>query len=381
MSVSAFVAGLILGILSGLLPGLHSNTIISVVSSLGIDAETMAPMIIALFPAHLVISFIPAIFFGIPEAGTVVAVMPGQRMVLKGMGILALKTVLVSCIVAALVSVAVFSFSLDAFSLVYGFLRGHMGIVLLAISTVLIFRNRKVVAALLVFLIAGLLGYYSLNSGMQDPFLPMFSGMFAMAAILNYRKGKIPEQKDIGGERGFAKFILLGVGLGFAADLIPGVGSPAQVAAFASVFMPMNTLGYLACISSISISEAIFSLATAASIGKSRMGATAWLAENIDIQENLTMLVVGFLISTAFAVLMVYLARKKIAKLARVDFSKMNFVLAFYLVAITLVIDGGIGIAVLALGSVLGFLCIKFEVERINLMGAIIVPTLLFFFT
>ena len=379
MGVAHFLAGLILGCVSGLLPGLHSNTIISVVSSLGIDESALALVIIALLPAHLIVSFIPAIFFGIPEPGTVVAAMPGQRMVLRGMGILALKTVLFSCAISALVSVALFSASLELFPLVYGVLRERMGLALLIISAVLVLRSRSVFPAMCIFLLSGLLGQFSLNSGMQDPFLPMFSGMFAMAAMLSYRRGKVPEQAELEPGGGFAVYVLAGVGLGFAADLIPGVGSPAQVAAFASIFMPMNSLGYLACVSAVSVSEAVFSLATAASIGKSRMGATAWLAGNIDIRGNLPMLVAGFLASAAIAALMVYAARRKIAALASVDFSGMNIVLAFYLLAITFVIDGWLGIVVLGLGSALGFLCIKSGVERINLMGSIILPTLAYF--
>lgn len=343
------------------------------------DENALAIMIIALFPAHLVVSFIPAIFFGIPEPGTVVAVMPGQRMVLRGMGIAALRTVLASCALAAMVCVGLFSLSLELFPLAYGVLRGHMGLVLLAVSAALVLRSRSAFPALCIFLLSGLLGQFSLKSGIADPFLPMFSGMFAMAAMLAYKRGKIPRQTDIGNGDGFVKYAIAGVVLGFCADLIPGVGSPAQVAAFASIFMPMNTLGYLACVSSISISEAVFSLATAASIGKSRMGATAWLAENIDIQANLPMLVAGFLASSAIAVLIVFLARRRIAELASVDFSGMNIILALYLVAITTIIDGALGIVILGLGSALGFLCIKSGAERINLMGSIIVPTLIYF--
>jgi putative membrane protein len=381
LGIAAFLAGLILGILSGLLPGLHSNTIISIISSLGIDEGSLAIMIIALFPAHLVISFIPAIFFGIPEPGTVAAIMPGQRLVLQGRGIVALKIVLASCALAALICIALFSFSLGAFAFAYGVLRSHMGLILLAVSAALLLRSRNAVAATMVFLMSGLLGSYSLSSGMQDPFLPMFSGMFAMAAIINYRKSAVPAQADAECGSGFIGYVLAGVFLGFAADLIPGVGSPAQVAAFASIFIPMGTSGYLACVSAISISEAVFSLATAASIGKSRMGATAWLADNMDIQANLPMLVAGFVASMALAALMVYLARRKIARLASLDFSRMNLVLGIYLLAITFVIDSWTGLAVIVLGSALGWLCVRMEAERISLMGAIIVPTLLFFLT
>ncbi|MBN1170127.1 tripartite tricarboxylate transporter permease [Candidatus Micrarchaeota archaeon] len=372
-----FVAGFILGILSGLLPGLHSNTVISALSSFGIEESALAVMIIAMFPANLVTSFIPAIFFGIPESGTVVATLPGHRMVLKGYGISALKTILLSCIIAAVFSISLFWLSLDMFPLIHNLIRGHMKFILPLISVVLLARGRQPHLSLIVFLMAGIIGYFSLNSEMKDPFLPMFSGMFAIASMIFYSHGKTVRQKDepIGFE--FVKFSLIGVFLGFFADLIPGVGSPSQVAAFLTIIMPLDSFGFLAAISSISVSQAIFSLATAASINKSRVGATAWLSENIAIQENLVMLLVLFLISLSLAVLVIYLLRMKIAKLAEMDLSKVNAVLAAYLIAITFIINGLAGVAILLVAAGTGYLAILLGVERINLMGAIILPTII----
>ncbi|MBU0532564.1 tripartite tricarboxylate transporter permease [Candidatus Micrarchaeota archaeon] len=376
----AFLGGVIFGFLSGFLPGLHANTIISVLSTLNIDENAMAVMIISLYPVHLVTSFIPAIFFGIPEISSVVAVLPGQRMVLRGEGIDALKVILLSCIMAVFISVALFHLSLELFPLVYGAIREHMKFILLGITVLLLYRSRNPGLALLVFSASGMLGYYSLNSGIYDPFLPLFSGMFAIAAIINYQKSEVPEQKEKPMEFDFLKFSMLGVVLGFLADLIPGVGSPSQVATFASIFVPLNTVGYLAAISSISVSEAIFSLATSASIGKSRIGATVWLAETIKIEENLVLLLALFVLSTAIAVAVLYALRKYIAKLASLDFSKMNIILAVYLASITFILDGTTGIFVLTLGGILGLVTIRLGVERINLMGAIIIPTLLLLF-
>jgi len=378
--VLSFVAGLFCGLLSGLLPGLHSNTIISVLASLGMDEHALAVMIISLYPAHLVTSFIPSIFFGIPESSTVVAVLPGQRMVLRGQGIAALKTVLLSCIIAALFSIVLFYLSLDIFPLVYGAIRAYMKYILLGVSLVLLTRSRRPHLSLVVFVLSGMLGHFSLNSGMYDPFLPLFSGMFAMAAILNYQKSSIPEQKDTSIGFGFVKFIALGVFLGMLADMIPGVGSPSQVATFAAIFLSLNTLGYLATISSISVSQGIFSLSTAASIGKARVGATAWLSKFINIDENLLFLLSVFIMSMAAAVLVIYTLRTRIGKLASLDFSRMNIILAAYLVSITFLLDGALGMVVLLVGSALGWVTIKIGVERINLMGAIIVPTLLLLF-
>lgn len=372
-----FLAGFAIGFLGGLLPGLHSNTIISILASLGIDEKALAIMIISLFPAHLIASYVPSIFFGIPESSTVVSVLPGQRMVLRGQGLAALKTVLLSCMISALLSAALFSISLDFFPLAYGAMKDNMKYILMVFSLVLLFRTRNFFLSSLIFLSSGILGYFSLNSGMDDPFLPLFSGMFAMAAMMNYQKGQVPEQKEIDIDFGFLRFALIGVLLGLVADLIPGVGSPSQIAVFATIFMRMDTLGYLAAISSVSVSQAVFSLSTSAAIDKSRVGATAWLSGYIDIGQNLFLLLSLFIISMAFAALLIYAIRKHVAKIASLDFSKANIILALYLVSITLVIDGVLGVAVLFVSGALGVLTLKLGVERTNLMGAIIVPTLM----
>ena len=379
----SYAIGFAIGFLGGLMPGLHSNTLISVLASLGIEERGLSLMIIALFPAHMIASFVPSIFFGIPESGTVVAVLPGQRMVLRGEGLAALRAVLVSCVVSALVSFALFPVSLGFFPLAYGSLKGIMGYVLLAISVVLLARGRNPVLSASIFLLSGILGHFALGSDMQDPFLPLFSGMFAMAAMANYRRGMVPEQKETAGcgpDSGFVKFAVAGVALGMMADLIPGVGSPSQIATFATIFMPLGTLAYLAMISSVSVSQAVFSFATSASIDKSRVGATAWLSQSIDIGANLMLLLPLFIISMALAALLVHAMRRHIAKIASLDFSKANMFLALYLVAITLVIDGLPGLLVLLVSGALGLLTLRIGVERTNLMGAIIVPTLMLLF-
>jgi putative membrane protein len=375
-----FITGFFLGVLTGLLPGLHSNTVISVLASMGLEGRELALIIIALFPAHLVFSYIPSIFFGVPEADTALSVLPGQRMVLQGQGIRALRTVLLSIILSALLSSALFGISLGLFPAAYGIARPHMKFILLGVSIILLARTKRPLLSAAVFSLSGILGHFSLNSGMADPFLPLFCGMFALAAMSRWKGGALPPQEDAPAETGIGRFVIIGVLLGMAADMVPGVGSPSQAAVFATMIMPMDTPGYLAAISSISISQAIFSLSTSASIGKSRVGATAWLDEQIDIGENLVPLLAQFIVGLSLAVAGAYLFGRHAARLASLDFSSLRYVLGAYIVLLSLAIDGLPGLAVLALSAGLGLLTLRLGVERTNLMGAIIVPTLMLLF-
>lgn len=370
-----------MGIISGLIPGLHSNTVIAVLSSLDINDESMAIIISALFSAHILSSFIPSIFFGIPADSSVISVLPGQRMVKEGHGILAFKIVLLSALFSLLVSVFLFNPSIYAYQFVYSVIKPYMGYVLLLFSILLLARSKNTFLSSSIFLLAGILGVFSLNLEVYDVFLPLFSGFFAMSAIITYRNGaKLPKQIDSNPEISILKYSLLGVALGFFADLLPGLGAPSQIAAFATIFIPINTISYLATISSISASEAVFSFSTSAAIGKSRMGATEWLSSYVPIDQNLAFLLSLFLASAAITAGISYLARNHFGRIVSFDFCKLNVLIAVYLILITFILDGVLGMLVLALSTALGYATIRLNVERTTLMGAIIVPTILLLF-
>ncbi len=376
-----FLFGIFMGIISGLIPGLHSNTVIAVLSSVGIGDDAMAIIISALFSAHIIASFVPSIFFGIPSDTSVVSVLPGQRMVKQGHGILAFKVVLLSALFALLVSIVLFNPSLSAYQIVYGILKPYMGYILLFFSIIFLSRARNIFLSLCIFLLAGILGIFSLNLKIYDVFLPLFSGFFAMSAIITYQQGaKLPKQKDENPSISVLKYSLLGVFLGFFADLLPGIGAPSQIAVLATIFIPINAISYLATIASISASEAVFSFSTSAAIDKSRRGATEWRSSYISIEHNLTMLLVSVIASAAITATLAYLARNQLGKLVSINFAKLNVLIAIYLVAITFILDGLTGIIVICLSTALGYATLRLNVERTTLMGAIILPTILLLF-
>jgi putative membrane protein len=372
--------GFALGFAGGLLPGLHPNTVISALSSIGLDGRTLGLVIIVLLPAHTVSSYIPSVFFGVPEAGTVVAALPGQRMVQRGEGVRALRTILLSCAVSAIISCALFGPAVIAYPVAYSLIRPHMRFVLLGIAALLLLRTKSPWLSAAIFILSGILGHASFGSGMGDPFLPLFSGMFAMSGFAAWKRGAVPRQEDAPADARTAWFSAAGILPGFAAGLVPGVGSPSQMAVFAAMAVRMDTAAYLAVISSIAVSQAVFSLATSAAIGKSRVGATAVLAESMDVAAALPALLSLFLASLALAACLAYALRMHAAKLASLDFSRLRLVLAAYLAAITLIIDGPAGLVVLAASTGIGLLCLLLDCERTNMMGAIILPTLMLLF-
>ncbi len=372
---------LLLGLFSGLIPGLHSNTVTSVLLSLNLSPESLPLAIVAMFGVHSIISFIPSIYLGIPDEQVVLSVLPGHRMAKEGRGIEAVMIMALSAIAALLICIALFPISQALYPLIYPAISPYMLPILLVASAILVFKTQKPLHSFLIFLLAGIVGQQAFSLALPDPFLPLFSGMFAMAAIFNFSPAPLPEQQPARKiSTGLLKFSLLGVFLGWFADLLPGISSPAQVAAFASPLVAPSGAAYLALVSSIGVSESVFAFSSASTLGKARIGAIAEAASISSISENLLPLLSFFIIGAAFACIVLYVLRNRIGEVAKIHVPSLNILIAAYLLSIVFLIDSFSGLLLFAVSTSLGFLCLRMNVERTLLMGAIIVPTILMLF-
>ena len=133
IQIIAFLVGLLLGIFSGLVPGIHSNTIASLVSTLPITPDLLAFIIVAVLGAHLVFQFFPSIFLSIPDDTVVTSVLPGHRMALEGRGKEALLVCVSSVMIAVAASALLLPVSLVLLPIAYGIINPVMaGVLILA---------------------------------------------------------------------------------------------------------------------------------------------------------------------------------------------------------------------------------------------------------
>ncbi|MEM2908933.1 MAG: tripartite tricarboxylate transporter permease [Candidatus Bilamarchaeaceae archaeon] len=376
-----FFIGIVIGMLTGIIPGLHPNTIATALSQFPLSNDTKASLLVGMMPSNIIASFIPAIFFGIPERGTLTCALAGQRLALDGRGLTALRVVLLSALIASFVAFLTLIPSMEIFPILYSTIANYVGHIVAFLAVILIIKSKNPLSALLVFLAAGTLGYFSLNSRMYDPYMPLFSGMFAISALLNITKSVMPRQRQeepIGWE--ILPYSILGVFLGMVADLLPGISSPGQIAFFTTIVIPLSSLTYLATTSAIGISESIFSFSTAATLEKARIGTTAHLSRFIDIGENILSLASLFVFSAVLTITIAYLLRKRVAEVADLNSKPIAFILIVYLFVLCFILDGVAGVIVLSLASALGWLTARLNVERIQMMGAIVLPTILLLF-
>ena len=96
--VLCIALGFALGILSGLTPGLHLNNFAAMLIALsptlialGLTPLEIASIILAASISQTFFDAIPAIFLGAPDSETALTVLPGQRLMLEGRGIEAIR--------------------------------------------------------------------------------------------------------------------------------------------------------------------------------------------------------------------------------------------------------------------------------------------------
>ena len=354
--------GSLVGFLLGII-GMHVNNALPFVSKFFSDIG-ISSMTGASYPSSL----IPSYLIGIPDRNANINFLPGHRMAQKGKAIQAIKTSLLSSIIAILVCFIVFPFLLVYYQQLYSLLKNNMPYLLLVFSLLLILRSRNSFSSLLIFLVSGLFGVYVFNIS-SDPFFPLFSGFFAVPGLL-FMGDKAIKQKDEPGKL-YLMLSIIGAFIGMFAVVLPAINSPAQFSSFLTIFIALETMEFLALSSSISASVLFSSIIFYSSTGKPRQGFLAYL---LDTNVNVVFVLFGFL----FSLVAVYFLVNGLNRF-KIRFDKLRVAMLFYLLLFSYILNGINGILILIVSSAIGLLALKIGAERINLMGSLIIPTILLF--
>jgi hypothetical protein len=88
----ACIIGVLCGALTGIIPGVHVNTVGAFIFAYSANlliffsTDFLAVFLISMAISHSMIDFLPSMFLGVPEEGTVLSVLPGHYFMLMGRG-------------------------------------------------------------------------------------------------------------------------------------------------------------------------------------------------------------------------------------------------------------------------------------------------------
>ncbi len=417
MGVGTYLIFLLLGVLAGVatgvLPGFHVNNVaiiaLVIQTTFNVEPTALAVMLIANMITHTFLDFIPSTFIGAPGEDTALSTLPMHRMLLRGEGYRAIYLSTYGSALAVLFSLPLL---IPLFLLLLYFhssLTYWTPVILIAIVLGMMYMESekgisKVLWALLSFLLAGTLGILVFNLPLSwDPgnlgifrgtlLFPLFSGLFGIPVLLLSRDAKIPSQKI---ERVRLrvrdyKSALFGTLAGALVGLLPGVSSGvAAVMARLSVGEE-DVESFIVSLGSVNTANYIFNLLVLFVLLRPRSGAVSAIGEMIHIDlwlslTNVPSLFLLFLLTAVLAAILSIPITLWIAELIarHSDFLSRGYRnlsrgILLFILSLIFLFTGPLGLLVAFAGTVIGLIPPKVGVMRVHLMGAIILPVLLFY--
>ena len=409
--IIASIIGASLGTFTGLMPGIHVNTLASIMlvsypvmeSTLSglVDQEYVSILvcccIISASVVHSFVDFVPSVFIGAPDAEDAVSILPGHRMVLQGRGMTAVRSAAIGSLVGCSVAIAL------SVPLQYVMLNGAEEVmdkltplVLIVASSILVLNEGKkgnLVWGAVCFVLSGAIGMMCMfmpipSNGILGEgtlMFPMLTGLFGIPVLVEAASGNgIPPQKD--DEQDPVGMIpgIKGVVTGCIAGWFPGITSTVG-ASMSACFMPENRPErFISTVASVGTVTSVLSLVTLSVSGSGRSGSAIVIGEIMGdgltgfMSEGFLMLLMATATASVLGYgLTIWSGRMMSSLVSRIDERMMNRAVIVLLLALVVATTGFSGLLILAGAIAVGFIPNACGTGRTVLCGCLILPVLL----
>ena len=391
------LAGCALGVLTGLTPGLHINTIAVIIVSVSGILERFNPiliisLIVSMAVVHSFLDFIPSILLGAPDEDSVLSVLPGHTLLLRGDAVEAIKLTAVGSLFSLLIIVSSLVGLIFTLPKIYAVSRAWIKFALVFLVLLGIFLEKKPLKAIYVFAISGIFGFLLLNNYFNfNVIFPAISGLFGVSTLLLSLNNEveIPEQDNKKISIDFLRILKhasLGALAGMIVGVLPGIGS-AQATYFLQQTTKADEKEFLVSISGVNTANIIMTLFVLYTIGKTRSGIAIAAKSLLATPTHLEILsIVGvILVSGGIATVLhlkigVYIARR-IGGLSLELYKELNLGIILLIAMLVYFSCGLAGIYILIIGTFIGILPPLIGVRRSQCMGFFILPVLAYYFS
>ena len=337
---------------------------------------------------HTFLDAIPSIFLGAPDSGLELSVLPGHKLLLEGRGYEAVVLTAIGSLFAVIMMVAFAPIGLPFIKIIYPIIQRFIPYILIFFSILLIYKERKSRSlALIVYLLAGVLGIITLNLQLSQPLFPLLSGLFGTSIILTslFQKTKIPKQ-NLTEVKLSKKEIFSSMNSGFIASfltgLLPGLGASQAAIVATSTQKKITPEKFLIIVGSINTFVMIVSFLALYSIDKARNGSVVVISEilqSFTLNQLILFLAVS-LIAAGIATWLTLKFAKIFSKLmSRVNYAKLCISIISLITILVIILTGWIGLLVLIVSTSIGLIPNLAGIGKNHLMGCLILPVILFF--
>ncbi|MFH1451571.1 MAG: tripartite tricarboxylate transporter permease [archaeon] len=389
--ILALLSGILAGTITGLTPGIHINLIASFVIAstflTNLPPTILLIFIISMAITHTFLDFIPSIYLGAPDEDTGLSILPGHQLLMKGKGHEAVILTLQGSVIAVASLILIIPLFIFIIPIVYPFINQMMAFFLIWISLFLLFHEKESrLLATLIFILAGFLGIATLNISIEQPLLPLLTGLFGSSTIIYSIKSKtiIPQQiieKIKIQKSDLIKPAIATTIISPICALFPGLGSSQAAIIGAEVTRNLKQEQFLALLGSVNtliMSTSFFILYI---LEKSRTGAANSISQLITLEpSHLKIIILTIFAATIISTLLTIKISKIFAKnISKINYTKISIVILSLLIIIILKFSGFLGLLIFTVSTFLGLTCIELGVRRGLLMGSLLIPTILFY--
>ncbi len=403
------IVGVLCGVVTGIIPGIHVNTVGAFVFSASaflltfLSPEILCVFLISMSISHALIEFIPSMFLGVPDDGTVLSILPGHYMLLQGRGKEAIRLVALGGFGAIIVNILILPLFILILPPLYGFMKPYIWILLVAVVVYMIIGlNRdlsSIIWSTVLFLLSGLMGWVMLGTTISSnvSLLCMFSGLFGVSTLIfsMSQSSVVPTQNRFHNLRvdgNILRGIFAGGIAGSILGFLPGMG-PAQGSIIAQELSSggdagNNREGFLVAMSGVNVSDALFSLVAIYLIGNPRSGIAVYvdkLLQSFGFNQLMFFVFVSLMAVSLSLVLCLKLGDIVSESIEKINYRKLSwFVIIFmsFLVVLFALIEHAnlfYIILVYITATALGLLPNYLELNKSNLMGVLIFPAIIIY--
>jgi putative membrane protein len=273
--------------------------------------------------------------------------------------------------------------------LLFEIIKSFIPFVLIFLSLFIILRDEDFFLGLIIFLLSGLLGLLTFSLPVQQPLLPLLSGLFGLSSLLFSLKGKPKIQKQNLyaltqvklTKREFSRSLFSSSLFAPLCSFLPGIGS-GHAATLSSEFTEQNPRQFLFSLGIINTVIMGLSYVTVYSISKARTGTAASVQQILTkiTSLDLSIILLSIIVSGIIAfIIALAVSRFFVLFLNKINYKYLTWAIIGILILVNIFLSNWLGLLVLATSTCLGFFTISSSSRRINLMACLILPSISYY--
>ncbi len=380
--------GLLIGSVTGLVPGIHSNNLVVLIFLFSIfPAFNVSVLIISAALMHSFADVIPSILFAAPEEETIFSLLIGHKFFLKGKAIQAIQLTLIGSFFTGVTSLIIAPVFFLFLTRIESILSTIIPWVLILIVLLMIFEKNNfnfIKSNFLIITLTGFLGLVSLNNNefnLMIGITGLFAGGNLVFSLLNKPiiKKQVLEPIKIDFLESIKWSFVSSVFACFTA-LLPGLTS-GQSTLIASKIINLNEKNYLVFIGGINTATQLMSLIVLFTLNKARTGTAIGIQKLIELTTNqlIQLLIISLIILGLAFIITEFLAFETIKLIQKINYSKINLTILTTLLFSSAILNGLNGLILFLTATSIGVLTNTLGVKKTNLMGYLLIPTILIY--